>query len=125
MHKDTYIIEFDYICPKANNDCYNGDVMILKNLWGSICIASWDNTQFLNFINCVRKNTACRFLFDNTDASEKSYFDYDKNVITFPQWDYGKLYDICYILVTNDIISKLEFIYNQICDFNNTEIQPL
>lgn len=124
-NSDTPTIEFDYICSKAYNDCSNGDVMILKNIWGDICIDTWDNNDFLNFINCVRKNTPRRFLFDVIDTSDKSYFDYDKHVIRFPQWDYGKLYDNCDMLVTNDMISNLELIYDRISDFNNTKIQIL
>ena len=63
------IIELYYICAREHNNCTNGDVMVLKNIYGGdIFINTWDNNVFLDFIHCVEKNTPCKFIFDNNDA---------------------------------------------------------
>ena len=113
-------IEFDYICAREHNDCTNGDVMVLKNIWGDIFINTWNNNDFLDFIHCVEKNIPYKFIFDNSDAGEESYFDYNNHIIAVPQWDYGELYDILQIPTNDSAINNLVFIYNQINNFNKT-----
>ena len=86
------------------------DELCLKVGWNEyINVHMWNNDNFKQFIEDIKnnKNTNFEYVIEET-INNKWKYSIEHNDIEVNVWDYGQLYTIKYVTVTENILKRLD-----------------